>query len=219
MNKRPRIYIRKAEPGDLIRIHELEQRIEPENPASIEVLASRLSMFQEGFLVAEVNNTVVGYIESLIWQEKSFDAFSQICNFSDHCDLDGNSIYIIFIAVDAKFRRLGIASRLISHIVDIAKSYNLNRVCLVGKGEYINFYKKLGFTIKKDLPEFLPGEDLVPCYMQCKVNEFKIPVYHNDDSAKDKKGIFFTRIQAGLIKAKTKFNSLLSGKFSAVIKL
>ena len=135
------ITVRRASSKDIKSIVELEKKIELGNPATAEMLYSRLKMFEEGFLVALAKNQVVGYVETVIWKEKKFYTFLEICQFSDHCDLNGDTLYIIFIGVDINYRRIGIASRLISELFRIAKKYKINQVGLVSKGEYINFIK------------------------------------------------------------------------------
>ena len=99
----------------------------------------------------------MGYAESLIWNKKSFEKFEEIRNFPQNHVLDGKILYVIFLAVDEKERRKGIGSLLIQKLIELAKSKRLETVQLVAREGFLaEFYKKLGFKSKRELPAFLP---------------------------------------------------------------
>ena len=151
------IKIRTALEKDLEKIIKIENEIE-RYPASYETLLSRLKMFNEGFLVAETNNEIVGYIESCLWKTKLFESFEEIKNFPELHNPLGDTLYVIFIAVDPKYQHQGIGSKLISSIIEIANTKKVEKVQLVAKVGLENFYKKFGFIEVRTLPNFLYGE-------------------------------------------------------------
>lgn len=149
--------IRNAALDDVDEIFQIEKRTEQDNAATKETLVSRLKMFPEGFFVAEEDNKVVGYVESCLWNKEDFETFEEIHNFPQQYDHNGRILYAIFLAVDAPYRRKGIGSQLIKTLQDYARMHDLEKVQLVaGEGFLVDFYKKLRFKIKKQLPHFLP---------------------------------------------------------------
>lgn len=94
-----------------------------------------------GFLVAQQDNIVVGYI--IFW-----------IRFED----EG---HIISIAVDEKYRRNGIGTQLVKTAVKVFKRYNIGPIKLevrVNNRGAIKFYKDLGFTKSQILEKYY--EDL-----------------------------------------------------------
>jgi [ribosomal protein S18]-alanine N-acetyltransferase len=90
-----------------------------------------------GFLVAQEDNSIVGYI--IFW-----------IRFED----EG---HIISIAVDKKYRRKGVGSKLVETTMEIFKKYSVKTIKLevrIGNKGARKFYKKLGFVEKKVLEKY-----------------------------------------------------------------
>jgi len=98
-----------------------------------------------GFLVAQENNRVVGYI--IFW-----------IKFED----EG---HIISIAVDKSYRRMEVGSKLVETSLNIFKKYNVKRIKLevrVGNKGARKFYNKMGFKEEKIVEEYYDdNEDAV----------------------------------------------------------
>ena len=151
--------IRKCQRDDILQVHYLEHKIDPDNPASVKVLKSRLDIFNDGFLiVTNTNGTVVGYIHSILLNDFHFTCFEEISNFSEHFNNNGNTLYINFLGVSDNYRNLGIALFLLQHIEMIAKYYNVIKLKLVSKHNVQNLYKKFGFKSIMALPEFIKNK-------------------------------------------------------------
>ena len=59
--------------------------------------------------------------------------------------------------MDKSYRRKGIGSKLIRTLQKYASKNLLDKIQLVALESFtINFYKKLGFKVTKELPNFLP---------------------------------------------------------------
>lgn len=98
-----------------------------------------------GFLVAQKDNSIVGYI--IFW-----------IRFED----EG---HIISIAVDKDYRREGIGSKLVETAVEIFKKYSVKTIKLevrMGNTQARKFYKKIGFKENKILEKYYEdSEDAV----------------------------------------------------------
>ncbi len=98
-----------------------------------------------GFLVAQQDNIVVGYI--IFW-----------IRYED----EG---HIISLAVDKDYRRTGIAAELVEYAVDIFRKCNVREIKLevrVGNRGARKFYEKLGFKEKEIFKNYYEdGEDAV----------------------------------------------------------
>jgi len=135
--------IREFKRQDLKRVLEIElASFDDPYPANVLVDIYNLGA---GFLVAQEDNIVVGYI--IFW-----------IRFED----EG---HIISLAVDRKFYRKKIGSQLVETALEIFKKYNVKNIRLeVRKGNHKarKFYQKLGFVEKTHLFEYYEdGEDAV----------------------------------------------------------
>ena len=144
----------------------METAIEGSGSASRSALEKRLQMFRDGFLVAKCDNQVVGYLQSTIWKDRVFARFSEICEFEKWHREDGDELYLIFLAVHAKFRSNGLAGHLLTVLKQLGKAYALNQITLVAKNKLIPFYERSGYQAVKELPDFLPGKERSPYLMQ-----------------------------------------------------
>jgi [ribosomal protein S18]-alanine N-acetyltransferase len=135
--------IREFKRPDLKRVLEIElASFDDPYPANVLVDIYNLGA---GFLVAQQDNMVVGYI--IFW-----------IRFED----EG---HIISIAVDKKYHRKKIGTRLVKTALEIFEKYNVKNIRLeVRKGNQKarKFYQKLGFTEKTPLIDYYEdGEDAV----------------------------------------------------------
>lgn len=135
--------IREFKRPDLKRVLEIELSFF-DDPYPSNVLVDLYNL-GAGFLVAQEDNIVVGYI--IFW-----------IRFED----EG---HIISLAVDQKYYRKKIGSQMVETALEIFKRYNVNRIRLeVRKGnrKARKFYQKLGFVEKAHLVEYYEdGEDAV----------------------------------------------------------
>lgn len=149
------VKIRRAQQEDLEEIHQIECAVEGARAASMRTLSERLAMFPHGFLVAAQCHTVVGFIESCLWNRSSYSTFSSIADFPSHHDPGGRYLYIIFVCVSEAFRRKGVATELVRRELILAENLKLQEVHLVAEHHLLSFYKKLAFRQTSVLPGFL----------------------------------------------------------------
>jgi ribosomal-protein-alanine N-acetyltransferase len=94
-----------------------------------------------GFLVAQENNRIIGYI--IFWIKYEDEG------------------HIISIAVDKNFRRLEVGSKLVETSIESFRKFNVNQIKLevrVGNTGARKFYSKIGFKEEKVVEDYY--EDL-----------------------------------------------------------
>lgn len=110
--------------------------------------------FPEGFLVAEMNKTIVGYVMTRV--DRGFDYYSSHRAFAEKG-------HVISIAVLPHARRKGIGESLLRRAIEAIKRRGLKEVYLevrVSNTPAINLYHKLGFKIVRRVPRYYAdGED------------------------------------------------------------
>jgi len=143
--------------SDILRI---EHAIEKVYPADRQTLLDRLELFPDGFLIANNDHQLIGYIESCIVNEHPFSTYNDIRQFSNIHDPNGMILFIIFVGVDARFQNLGVGSLLINTLKNrISQLYShIQKIHLVSKEQYVDtFYRKNKFFTIKPLPDYMPS--------------------------------------------------------------
>lgn len=155
------VSVHNAQLTDIPKLYKIEVDIENSNAASEETLRQRLLMFRNGFLTIKDTSTskIIGYLESIIWNDKDFETFEEISNFPMHYNIRGTTMYIIFLAVDTIYRKKGFGTILLNSVEERAKAHGLKNVTLVAKSDLVQFYEKRGYRVIKKLPRFLPGKE------------------------------------------------------------
>ncbi|MGZ7048416.1 MAG: ribosomal protein S18-alanine N-acetyltransferase [Methanobacterium sp.] len=135
--------IREFKRPDIKRVLEIE--IESFNDPYPPSILTDIYNLGAGFLVAQHDNIVVGYI--IFW-----------IRYED----EG---HIISLAIDKKYRKKGMASELVKNVINIFTKCNLREIKLeVRKGNKgaRKFYQKMGFDEKDILESYYEdGEDAV----------------------------------------------------------
>lgn len=130
--------MRKFEFEDISRILEIERR-SFKDPYDISTFLLFWALDPDGFLVAEVNGSVVGYV------------------IASHRDEE-----IVSIAVMPEFRRKGVGRRLMEEAMEYLKGKGARKAELmvrVGNVGAIKFYEGLGFEKVGVVPKYYGNED------------------------------------------------------------
>ncbi len=129
------MFIREFVPSDLARVYQIE--VESfSTPYELAIL-QQLYEIGAGFLVAVEDGEIVGYI--IFWVKE-----------------EGLG-HIIALAVDRKFRRQHIATRLLMMAISIFKNIDIHRISLEVKSHNeaaVSFYQKFGFEIDRKVPNY-----------------------------------------------------------------
>ena len=142
--------VRKFKPNDLKRVYEIENMSFDQSYG--------INMFQQlyemgvGFLVAEDNGYVVGYV--IFWLKYE------------------NQGHIISIAVDKNYRRRNVGTRLLVKAISILSLLKLNTIYLEvreNNSGAVEFYKTSGFKIDRVVPGYYgDGDGAVIMYLSLK---------------------------------------------------
>ena len=142
--------VRKFKPNDLKRVYEIENMSFAQSYG--------INMFQQlyemgvGFLVAEDNCYVVGYV--IFWLKYE------------------NQGHIISIAVDKNYRRRNVGTRLLIKAISILSLLKLDTIYLEvqeNNSGAVEFYKTFGFKIDRVVPGYYgDGDGAVIMYLPLK---------------------------------------------------
>ena len=139
------VTIRRATADDLIKIKTLEAEAFPPSEAdTLEMITFRLKLMPELFLIAELDNRIVGFINALPSDvERLSNEF-----YVDEPVVEPNAVGVaaMSFAVEQNFRRQGIAAQLMNAFIDQARLEHKLFIALVCKAEKIPYYHKFGFN-------------------------------------------------------------------------
>ena len=126
--------IRDLKPGDMEKILEIEYRCFPD-PYPLSLLNHLYETNPDGFLVAEVDGKVAGYVIGVMrW---------------------GSNGHIIAVAVDPPYRRCGVGTALMEKIMERLYSKGARVARLEVRKSNLGaqrFYSSLGFKPKEEIP-------------------------------------------------------------------
>ncbi|WP_197281976.1 GNAT family N-acetyltransferase [Dethiosulfatarculus sandiegensis] len=141
----PGIVIRQVEPIDLETCVKVEAKcFPPEEAASSQNIKKRITLYPEGFWVAQKQGKVVGFVNSGATNQDdiSDEAFKAL---SGHNPL-GKNIVIFSLAVAPEAQKQGIAHLLMHRFIDESKALRKKNILLLCKEHMISFYQKFGFS-------------------------------------------------------------------------
>ena len=163
--------IRRAEKMDLERVVQIEHESFP-TPWPYDLLAQH--MYEDGFLVAEFNEMLIGYI---IVGMKMPSLFSRLERRTLQL-LRGEESpepqvgHVMNIAVDPQFRRHGLGRELLQHGMEYLRSLGADEIELevrVDNAPAIALYNRFGFEVKDRIRNYYSnGDDAF--LMNAKIN-------------------------------------------------
>jgi ribosomal protein S18 acetylase RimI-like enzyme len=111
--------------------------------ATKDIFKERISVFPEGFFVAELNNEIIGFINGGVTNEKHIqDEFFQTMNL--HIP-NGDNIVIFGLDVRPKYQRRGYAKELMNHFIKAGKNAGGKNILLTCKEHLIGYYEQFGY--------------------------------------------------------------------------
>ncbi|MTI71838.1 MAG: GNAT family N-acetyltransferase [Firmicutes bacterium] len=139
------IKIRNVLTEDLDSVTQIENTCFPSKEAAPrEVFKERISTFPEGFFVAELDNKVIGFINSGVTNKEHIeDKFFETMNL--HIP-NGDNIAIFGLDVHPKYQRKGYAKELMKYLINSAKIDGRKKVLLTCKEHLIKYYEQFGFV-------------------------------------------------------------------------
>ncbi|KAJ6856470.1 N-alpha-acetyltransferase 50-like [Populus alba x Populus x berolinensis] len=103
--------------------------------------------------------------------------YSDICVGAIACRLEKKEggavrVYIMTLGVLAPYRRLGIGTKLLNHVLDLCSKQNISEIYLhvqTNNEDALNFYKKFGFEIKDTIQNYYTNITPPDCYLLTKL--------------------------------------------------
>ncbi len=139
------VIIRHVRPADLEACFQVEiAGFPPEEAATRDTIQLRIDTFPQGFLVAEVDQHIVGMLNSAATHKDDISD-EELKQLIGH-DVNGKNMVVFALAVLPEFRRRGIARQLLVHVIELARQANKENVLLMCKQYLIPYYAGLGFT-------------------------------------------------------------------------
>lgn len=139
------VLIRRAEPDEGTVLAKIEAACFPAAEAASEpVIRERLAAFPENFLVAEINEKPVGFINGGVTDEPYLPD-EMYHNISLH-NPEGRYQTVFGLNVLPDFRRRGIAEELMRSLIRNTKERGKAGVILTCKDHMIHYYEKFGFV-------------------------------------------------------------------------
>ncbi|SEN38230.1 Ribosomal protein S18 acetylase RimI [Pseudomonas sp. ok272] len=140
--------IRQVLPGDLDRCFAIEsQSYEGDEAATREKIATRIATWPEGFIVAQVEGVVAGFINSgaAFQVEMADEAFKEMIGH----DPDGPQVVIMSVVVHPDFQGRGLAKQLMTEFIARMREMGKVRINLMCRERHIPLYAGLGFAYLK----------------------------------------------------------------------
>ncbi|KAL9376280.1 hypothetical protein Peur_030400 [Populus x canadensis] len=103
--------------------------------------------------------------------------YSDICVGAIACRLEKKEggavrVYIMTLGVLAPYRRLGIGTKLLNHVLDLCSKQNISEIYLhvqTNNEDALNFYKKSGFEITDTIQNYYTNITPPDCYLLTKL--------------------------------------------------
>ena len=137
------VIIRRVEVQDLADCFNVESVCYSTEGATRERIRKRIALFPEGFLVALVDDHVIGMINSGSTNKDDItdEAFKAMVGHEHN----GANIVIFSLAVSPEFQKQGIANQLMLRFIEASKKLGKQKIMLICKSSLIDYYQKHGF--------------------------------------------------------------------------
>ena len=137
--------IRPACSTDLKAIADIEAASFPSAEAdSLEMIAFRLNVMPDLFLIAELDNRLVGFINALPTNVERLD--NDFYVEKPNVDVNADGVAAMSLDVDPLHRKRGIATQLMNDFLTQAQICRKQFVTLVCKADKIHYYQRFGFN-------------------------------------------------------------------------
>ncbi|AXI54654.1 hypothetical protein SuNHUV7_34560 (plasmid) [Pseudoseohaeicola sp. NH-UV-7] len=135
---------RNAAPSDAIRCFDIETAAyEGDEAATLEKISKRIAIYPQGFLVVEVNNEVVGFVNSgcAYSVEMSDEDFKELIGH----DQAAPNVVIMSVVVDPEYQGQGLSTALMSEFAKRMVHKEKTSIHLMCKEDHVPLYEKFGY--------------------------------------------------------------------------
>ena len=150
-----KLNIRRVTPDDLDPCFLIESACYGSEGAPRERIECRIELYPQGFLVAELDGQVVGFVNSGATHKDdiSDEAFKEMVGH----EAAGQNIVIFSLAVQPEFQGQGIARELMRRFIETARALKKERILLLCKSELVPYYRQYGFIHRGASPSGYAG--------------------------------------------------------------
>ena len=138
------VLIRTVREADVRSCHQIESLcFEPSEAATLEKIRTRQQQYPEGFLVADIDGQVIGFINcgSTDKPDLADEAFKDMIGH----DPMGKNLVIFSVAVMPENHKTGVSRKLMETFLDKAEYQDKESVLLLCKSNLVSYYEKFGF--------------------------------------------------------------------------
>lgn len=135
---------RKASPTDASRCFDIEtSAYDGDEAATLEKISKRIAQYPQGFLILEIDNDVVGFVNSgcAFDVEMSDDDFKELIGH----DPAAPNVVIMSVVVDPAYQGRGLSAALMSEFVKRMTEANKETIHLMCKKHHVPLYEKFGY--------------------------------------------------------------------------
>ncbi|WP_447553566.1 GNAT family N-acetyltransferase [Vreelandella sp. EE22] len=139
---------RSAIPTDTARCYHIEAAAyEGDEGATREKIATRIEQYPQGFLVMELNQEVIGFINSGCAHDvvMSDEAFKELVGH----DADAPNVVIMSVVIDPAHQGMGYASTMMQVFIERMKVSGKQTIHLMCKERHVGLYQHLGYRYVK----------------------------------------------------------------------
>lgn len=138
------IKIRPAVLSDLKAVTQVEALcFPPAEAADNAVFLARLQTFPESFLIAEKDDVVIGFINGCVTNETTIS--DEMFEEAGRHDPAGDYQSIFGLDVIPEYRHQGLATLLMRHMIELARTKGRKGLILTCKDSLIGFYESFGY--------------------------------------------------------------------------
>lgn len=147
----PGLNFRTVAAGDLDRCYEIESTAyEGDEAATREKIAKRIDQYPEGFLVMELDEQLIGFINSGC-------AETVVMSDEDFKELVGHTpeapnVVIMSVVIDPRCQGKGYATPLMRRFVERCRAMGKATIHLMCKERHVALYRKLGYRYVRPSP-------------------------------------------------------------------
>lgn len=139
------ITFRSASLDDIDAITALESRcFPPGEAADRKAFELRLRSFPQCFRLAEADNAIIAVINGMTTDSR--DLTDEMYEGTSHFVPDGKWLMLFGVETAPEFRKQGVASLLMAHVIEQNEQSGRSGIVLTCKEELIPFYERFGFV-------------------------------------------------------------------------
>ncbi len=137
------INIRQVNKDDVDGCYRTESTCYTSDGATREKILKRIMLFPEGFLIAESEGEIVGFINSASTDKENITD-EALKDMVGHVK-DGKNMVIFSLAVLPELQGNGISKQLMARFIEVSKDLEKEKILLICKSDLIPYYQNFGF--------------------------------------------------------------------------